>query len=181
MSQAPRINTAPANSGDADPDARLNVLYADGVLPTPESITRNDLALRQIPIDWDAVKAFGRALNALRNEPITPFDIQQLKPQQEQMAVLVELLPYFASVIAHHFDPRIPAVSPSAEKIEQLKPILKELKILLTDFLLSLQLVFLYLLSKKPMQLLTTLLRKFLRLLMQFVRLKCHRNFLYMN
>lgn len=134
MSQAPRIYTAPANSGDADPDARLNVLYADGVLPTPESITRNDLALRQIPIDWDAVKAFGRALNALRDEPITPFDIQQLKPKQEQMALLVELLPYFASVIAHRFDPRIPAVSPSAEKIEQLKPILKELKNFINRF-----------------------------------------------
>jgi hypothetical protein len=98
-------------------------------LPTRE-VTLNDISIHTLGFNWAALRTLGFEINALQEVPLNAFNIQQqltavLRPE------LYNTIPLVSSAIAHHYNPKIPVLTPNEEEIKALKPVLELLAKLL--------------------------------------------------
>lgn len=86
---------------------------------------------REIPIGWEAIAKMGKAINKLKDEPLTSEDLSVLKKPPESAYAGV---PMVASIIANKRNPAIPVRLPTDAEVKAIKPWLSDVSWLLGKF-----------------------------------------------
>ncbi len=96
------------------------------------TVSLDQIHVRQeIPIGWKSIAEMGRAINRLKDEPLTTDDFSELRKPPEAVYAGV---PMVASVIANKRNPAIPVHLPTEAEIKAMKPWLRDASWLIGKF-----------------------------------------------
>lgn len=82
------------------------------------TVSLDSLNIKNLPVNFDALKGNAGLVNDLKDDPITAFDISELRPPAEVSFAI----PMIASVAAHKENPNIPIEMPTTQEIKAMKP-----------------------------------------------------------